>query len=235
MKRNNLWDEKNSTDQSTNLLQKEKRANLNITIPIEKQSMKKECPVIGKIYLITNNINGKRYVGQTIQPIGYRWRAHIRDSKIYNYPLYRAIIKYGPVNFGVIELESTNDLTLLDDMEKKHIVEQKSFIDWKQGGYNLTTGGYGHHNVSDETKAKLSKLHKGIPKTKEHNRKVGLANRGKPNGRVDKSIVSFINDNTGQSFTGLRKDFYKQYNLDSRRISDLIKGRRQSHKGWRLL
>jgi len=189
----------------------------------------------GKIYLITNNVNGKRYVGQTIRKISRRWREHIYDSDKFEYPLYKAIRKYGSKNFSVVELESTNDLTLLDDMERKHIKEQKSFIDWKLGGYNLTEGGWGHHNVSKKTKEKLSKLHKGIPKTKEHNRKVGLANRGKPNGRVDKSIVNFVNDFTNQSFTGLRKDFYKKFSLDTRKISDIINGRRQSHKGWRLL
>ena len=138
MKRNHLWEEKNSTDQSVNLLKNEKNDNSDTTTETKNPLVKNECNGIGKIYLITNNINGKRYVGQTIQKISWRWTQHLKASKISNRPLYRAIRKYGSENFNVIELESTSDLTLLDDIEKKHIKEQKSFINWNQGGYNLT-------------------------------------------------------------------------------------------------
>ena len=31
----------------------------------------------GFIYLITNNVNGKQYVGQTIQTIQKRWNSHV--------------------------------------------------------------------------------------------------------------------------------------------------------------
>ena len=188
--------------------------------------------MIGKIYLIKNKINGKRYVGQTIQKISWRWKQHLRDSKKLDYPLYKAIRKYGIENFDVSELDSTENLAELDDLERKHVKLQKSFIDWKQGGYNLTEGGWGHHNVSIETKAKLSKLHKGVPKTAEHNRKVGLANMGKPNANTNRTIITLINKITNVSFTGLRKDFYHKFSLDSRRVGELLQGKRKSHKGW---
>lgn len=37
--------------------------------------------VIGVIYLIWNLVNGKRYVGQTTQPLKKRFDAHARDKK----------------------------------------------------------------------------------------------------------------------------------------------------------
>jgi len=191
--------------------------------------------IIGTIYLITNLVNGNRYVGQTIRKVSWRWTQHIYNSNFFNYPLYKSIKKYGREKFKLTILETTNDLNLLNDLEVKHIREQQSFIDWKRGGYNLNTGGGMKIVVSNQTKQKLSKLHKGIPKTTEHNRKVGLANRGKPNGRMDKTIVNFTNEITNETFIGLRKDFYKKYNLDTRKVYDLIKGRRQTHKGWKSI
>lgn len=35
---------------------------------------------MGFIYKITNNENGKVYIGQTVRTIPVRWREHIRDS-----------------------------------------------------------------------------------------------------------------------------------------------------------
>jgi predicted GIY-YIG superfamily endonuclease len=34
------------------------------------------------VYLITNKVNGKRYVGVTHNPLDYRWYIHQRDATI---------------------------------------------------------------------------------------------------------------------------------------------------------
>ena len=54
----------------------------------------------GEIYIIKNFVNGKYYVGQTIQSSQERFSQHIRESytkgrKEYNYCLSRGIRKYG--------------------------------------------------------------------------------------------------------------------------------------------
>ena len=56
----------------------------------------------GYIYKITNLVNGKSYVGQTIRTIEERWKQHIKDSKGNkdDFYLHRAIRKYGKENFG---------------------------------------------------------------------------------------------------------------------------------------
>ena len=55
------------------------------------------------IYKITNLINGKIYIGQSVD-INKRWRQHKRNSQIkgreYDKYLYRAFRKYGLENFS---------------------------------------------------------------------------------------------------------------------------------------
>jgi predicted GIY-YIG superfamily endonuclease len=48
------------------------------------------------IYKITNTINGKVYIGQTIQPLDKRWSQHKRSARMKEpYSIHRAIAKYG--------------------------------------------------------------------------------------------------------------------------------------------
>jgi group I intron endonuclease len=71
---------------------------------------------MGYIYKITNEINNKCYIGQTIRSPAERWRVHRsegfnKNCVKYEYPLYRAFRKYGIGNFSfsVIE-ENENDI-----------------------------------------------------------------------------------------------------------------------------
>ena len=61
------------------------------------------------IYQITNNINGKIYVGKTVKNnIQERWEEHLKDYKkprCEKRPLYDAMNKYGSENFSIKELE----------------------------------------------------------------------------------------------------------------------------------
>lgn len=75
---------------------------------------------MGYIYKITNNINGKVYIGQTIKTVEKRFRQHINNS---NKPyfsqiiLYKAMNKYGIENFSVEKIEEI-DNSLLNEREK---------------------------------------------------------------------------------------------------------------------
>ncbi len=64
----------------------------------------------GYVYMIYNNVNGKVYIGETIQTIQKRFKQHINESSnvnssTYNYLISRAIRKYGYSNFFVKELD----------------------------------------------------------------------------------------------------------------------------------
>lgn len=68
------------------------------------------------IYLITNKINNKRYVGKSIN-INKRIGEHFREAgyeRNINKPLYKDIKKYGRENFDVEVLEECNEEDLVD-------------------------------------------------------------------------------------------------------------------------
>lgn len=94
------------------------------------------------IYKITNKVNGKVYIGQSID-IKKRWASHKKDAFWAGnvgkeYPLYRAIRKYGLENF---EFEIIEECTTekLNEKEMYYITVYKSNI--KNFGYNQNDGG----------------------------------------------------------------------------------------------
>ena len=93
----------------------------------------------GFIYKITNKINGKSYIGQTIQNVKERFYQHCAtkcSQAILNMVIHKAINKYDKSNFTIEvieEVESTN----LNDRERYWI----RYYDSYNNGYNSTEGG----------------------------------------------------------------------------------------------
>lgn len=87
------------------------------------------------IYKITNNINGKVYIGQSID-INRRWRSHKKDYKNIDTKFYRAIRKYGLNNFSFEVIEQSS-IDKLDERESYWIRFYNSIED----GYNTIPGG----------------------------------------------------------------------------------------------
>lgn len=120
------------------------------------------------IYRFYNTINGKSYIGQSID-LGKRIYAHIRNVRRgdCNQVIYRAIRKHGSQNFKVQILtvfpEHENLRKNLDLSEKIYIEYYGTY----KSGYNSTVGGDGGilgYKMSDEEKAKRSLAQKGKPK-----------------------------------------------------------------------
>src|ERR1035437_5610059 len=90
------------------------------------------------IYKITNKINGKTYIGQTIRDFNERISEHKRCDKNGCPMLYKAIRKYGYENFKFEIICRASSLEELDRREEFCI---RIFNTLVPNGYNLTSGG----------------------------------------------------------------------------------------------
>ena len=93
--------------------------------------------MIKAIYKITNKINGKMYIGQSVHPNKRLWEHenHARN-KMDNYPIHNAISKYGIDNFDFKIIEWT------EDYDNKEFYYIKKFNTITPNGYNLIDGGH---------------------------------------------------------------------------------------------
>lgn len=94
------------------------------------------------IYKIENMVNHKCYIGQAVD-INKRWRRHRETytdatSREYEYPIYRAMRKYGIDNFSFEVIEECLREEL-NEKEKHYIEKYDAFFN----GYNQTLGGEG--------------------------------------------------------------------------------------------
>lgn len=113
--------------------------------------------MIGYIYIITNKITGKQYVGQTRRTITIRFNQHKTRaiSKKDNMYLHIAMNKYGVENFTVkeithIEFDDKNQLIKELNALEKHYIKEYSTL--SPNGYNLTPGG---DSIAEHIKQKI--------------------------------------------------------------------------------
>ena len=110
---------------------------------------------MANIYLITNSINSKVYVGQTKLSLKQRFKGHQRKSG--KTTISKAIQKYGKENFFIEVLEEC-DINNLDERETFYIEKYNSYKE----GYNETIGGGSQYiSHTPEVKKKLSIAGKG--------------------------------------------------------------------------
>lgn len=100
---------------------------------------------MGYIYKITNDVNGKMYVGKTEMVDPYkRWKEHINDHqkrRCEKRPLYSAMNKHGVEHFNFEVIEETDNTV---EREQFWINELRTYIGFKDcNGYNATLGGDG--------------------------------------------------------------------------------------------
>lgn len=103
---------------------------------------------MGYIYKITNDVNGKMYVGKTEQVNPYnRWKEHLSNCNCVlfkNKPLYRAMNKYGIEHFRFEIIEEINNPEEICQRERYWINKLNTYCGVKDcNGYNATLGGDG--------------------------------------------------------------------------------------------
>lgn len=167
----------------------------------------------GYVYISTNLINGKMYVGQSK---GKFRENYFGSGKI----ISQSVLKYGESSFKVLPIEFCKSRSELNECEKKWIwfldaIKSKSF-------YNIAKGGEGGHTIAgynDEQKAiyhkNMSKALKGRKFTDEHKRKISeslkLVDRtGSKNNYSERCRVTLLQENKILEFntvTDMRKHF----------------------------
>lgn len=138
----------------------------------------------GTVYLITNIVNGMKYIGQTHKEyLSSRIGLHFVDAKRNRKsPLYDAIRKQKRMDFKIDVLEKNIPIDQLWDKEKHYIKELNTIF---PNGYNIALGGGGTSGVipwdkgihrSEETKRKISEKFTEERKQKQSERMRGELN-----------------------------------------------------------
>ena len=115
------------------------------------------------IYKITNRLDDKFYVGQTINPISYRFRKHCELAlRGEGYKLHAAVRKHGKENFYVELLEECETQEQLNERETH-------FINTLNPPYNICPGGV--FRLGPESIKKMAKSLTGKKQTEETKQK----------------------------------------------------------------
>lgn len=148
----------------------------------------------GYIYKITNKINGKCYIGQTIDIVKrfdkYRRLCVKGQPKIYN-----ALKKYGVDSFSFEILDTVSDQDTLDFLEDIYIL----CFDSIEYGYNSKPGGGNRVKFTEDVKRKISSslsgknsVWFGRKHTKEECDKISNALKGKKHSEETKQKMSYL-------------------------------------------
>jgi hypothetical protein len=138
------------------------------------------------VYVHTNKINGKMYVGQTCQKPEYRWSNG--TGYVGSTYFYRAIQKYGWGNFEH-EVVASNLTKVEANNFEKLLIQMLNTTD-ENSGYNLTNGGDGMTGFrhSPETKEKMRQNNLGANNNnygkhldEDQKRKISESNSGVKN------------------------------------------------------
>ena len=178
------------------------------------------------IYMATNRVNGKEYIGQTVGSLVKRKSQHMTAtmSHIDNSYFHKAIRKYGIDNFKWKIIHKCNDADFLNRLEIFYIGYYDTFIG---NGYNLTLGGGGRfgYKISDETRKKLSiaRIGKDSPMygkkhSAETKRKMSEAQKGKKQSAETRRKISKAGKGR------------KHSNETKRKMSEAGKGRKHTEE-----
>lgn len=169
------------------------------------------------IYMIQNKINGKIYIGQSIN-IYQRWMSH-KSNKLSTY-ISNAFSKYSIENFS---------FSILEKCEKSELNNRECFYiklyhsTDKEFGYNLMQGGY-NHEWSNEMKQKNSKISKKLWQNDDYRKRLSESHKGKSYNK-NNNLVKCIETNE-------IKTIFEWRSLGYNSVTNVCKGKLKQTKGY---
>lgn len=194
-----------------------------------------DIPKKAGVYKFTNRINGKIYIGKSVN-LYSRILSHKHLKP--RYYIDHAIQKHGFENFDIeiIHIFDYTNETELIALETACIEEYQSLV---PKGYNIMLFGNSNSGIkrSDASKKRysLSKIGKKNPNFGKVIPRTYESYLGKNNSNFDNTIYTFKNLVTSETFTGLRQDFYLKFNLSSGNVGAVIRRVQKSVKNWILI
>ena len=165
------------------------------------------------IYKITNQVNGKIYIGQTTQELNARFQKHISAAirNEYDTHLARAIKKYGK---GAFKIEIIDFAKTKKELNEKEELWIKYYNSTNENiGYNETCGAIGGNTYKLLPKDKLRNIKK----------KISVSKQGSKNPNASSVKVLNIETNEEIVFDTVKecKEYFKEknHNFITRRCS----------------
>ena len=201
------------------------------------------------VYMHTNLINGKIYIGQTCQALDRRWR--MGKGYISSPHFYAAIEKYGWENFSHLILKDSLTAEEADYWEQFYIKIFKTQNPDK--GYNILSGGnqklkdywsYEEHRQKQSQKRKQylktnpDELQKIFERT--HTKEIHSKHSNFMKNQYNNSSLKIINEErkvailcveTGEHFSSIT-EACKKYNLSPGNLSSVLSGKRKTTGGF---
>ena len=162
--------------------------------------------IVYELYLVTNQVNGKRYVGITSRGTPKRWREHCISPEA----IGLAIRHHGREAFVI---ETIYEGLSQEEAEAKEQELIREYQTIGRGGYNIACGGLGGAMSPEANEKRRAKL-KGRSFTPEHRAKLSAAKKGRA---VPHLHTGDVRERSARSRTG-------------RKASDETKTRRSAAK-----
>lgn len=177
------------------------------------EELKDEEKYYGFIYITTNNINGKKYIGQK-KYLSQKWKTYLGSGIALN----KAIDKYGKDNFTREIIENCITREELNEREKYWI----KFYDatHSKDFYNIAKGGDGGWVNDEKPQEVIIEMYR--KRTENHHQKHGEEVSMSKLKEVD--VIEIINRLKNNDFDS---DIANDYNVSPRTINDI-----RHHRTW---
>lgn len=146
------------------------------------------------IYCLTNTVNGKRYIGQTLLGLERRVREHMyaaRGNGTWFGAIHKAIKKYGMESFAI---EILADDVQQDEVDLMEVLFISMFRSCEiKHGYNLSPGGRGRHSVSPETREKMRQSRLGKKTSDATKAKLSITSKNRKVSQKTRDAISRAN------------------------------------------